>query len=295
VHLERCRRPEPDHHEPGRSADDDAPETVRKAERPTDDDVADSTADHARTDLDEHGAHERPEQARERHPGRTAALAEEVRCESGPDERADRESEERDQLSKKPALVADESGQRDPDEDERVDPAQLEITPMGLPCSATEGRLSVAPVGAYRDARAAPAASFLRFSRAFFLRWRSFLQRLIGLEPLPTAAQSTRACGRLSAVALSAEAGLLTKVNPPAYRKVGGGTTHRPPVKQTWYVERGASYGPHGTFARNAARVPKDATSASSRILLISGTILCLDWQRDSPGPGESSASINKR
>ncbi len=87
-----------------------------------------------------------------------------------PYERADGESEERDQLGQEPALVADESRERDPDENERIDPAQLEITPFSLPRSATEERLSLAPVAVYFDGRAAPAASLFRLSRAFFLR-----------------------------------------------------------------------------------------------------------------------------
>jgi hypothetical protein len=35
--------------------------------------------------------------------------------------------------------------------------------------------------------RFAPVAARFRFSRFFFFRWRSFCQRLIGLEPRPIA------------------------------------------------------------------------------------------------------------
>jgi hypothetical protein len=42
-----------------------------------------------------------------------------------------------------------------------------------------------APNGITRPYRFLADASAFRFVRSFFLRWRSFLQRLIALEPLP--------------------------------------------------------------------------------------------------------------
>jgi hypothetical protein len=93
-----------------------------------------------------------------------------VRGQSGAENGADRKPEERDQLGEKAPLVTDEGRKGDPDEHERIDPAQAGITPCGRPGSAVDGRLLLVPLVAYLDERATPATSRLRRKRAFFLR-----------------------------------------------------------------------------------------------------------------------------